>query len=190
MKKAVLIVLIAGMASWAVYDFVSPAADTADKEEDTGESSSGETAGDESDEGGLSKGDLAPDFELKTLKGDAVRLSDYQGERVIVNFWASWCAPCRDEIPDLQKLYDNKDVEILAVNLTRSEESQEKVRDFVDNYEMSFPKPMDKDGDVAEKYKVRAYPTSYMINSDGRIQFKVRGPMPYDVMTEELAKIE
>ncbi|GAB3047134.1 hypothetical protein GCM10027286_07230 [Virgibacillus ainsalahensis] len=76
------------------------------------------------DEVGISVGQIAPDFNLKTLEGKTVRLSDYRGERVIVNFWVTWCPPCRAEIPDFQKLYKNKDVEILAVNLTSTEESK------------------------------------------------------------------
>ncbi|WP_267902155.1 peroxiredoxin family protein [Lentibacillus cibarius] len=74
-----------------------------------------------SDTVGLQKGNIAPDFELTTLEGEQVSLSDYRGQRVVLNFWASWCPPCKAEVPDLQKFYENKDVEILAVNLTKTE---------------------------------------------------------------------
>src|SRR5699024_12509827 len=83
------------------------------------------------DDVGLGKGEKAPNLEIKTLDGEKVKLSDYEGEKVIVNFWATWCPPCREEIPDLQKLYDNYDVEILAIDLTETESSLDVVEEFV-----------------------------------------------------------
>ncbi|RYG74684.1 TlpA family protein disulfide reductase [Lentibacillus lipolyticus] len=200
MKKAILIVLVAGMLSWAVYDLISTPDDTS-VEEDNGNLSGGgkitspppdgnDSEVKESDEVGLSVGQMAPDFELTTLEGETIRLSDYRGQRVIVNFWATWCPPCRAEIPDFQKLYDKKDVEILAVNLTGTEESEEEVRNFVNEFEMTFPVPMDANADVATIYQIRAYPTSYMIDSNGRIQFSAMGAMNYDLMVQELSKME
>src|SRR5699024_9694391 len=114
-----------------------------------------------SDQVGLGKGDIAPDFELKTLDGETVRLSDYRGERVFVNFWATWCPPCRAEIPDLLKLYENKDVEILAVDLSDTEHSVEDVVEFANEIDMdTFPVLMDVNAAVAVEYQVQAYPTS------------------------------
>ncbi|ALX49115.1 TlpA family protein disulfide reductase [Lentibacillus amyloliquefaciens] len=196
MKKAILIVLAVGMLGWAVYDFISPSGETSDVEDTGGNMITSPPPNDnegevqEFNEVGLSLGQIAPDFELTTLEGEPVRLSDYRGQRVIVNFWATWCPPCREEIPDLQKLYDEKDVEILAVDLTKTEESEENVRDFADDFEMTFPVPMDVNSEVATTYQVRAYPTSYMIDSNGRIQFSAMGAMDYDLMVEELSKIE
>ncbi|MFP3339367.1 TlpA disulfide reductase family protein, partial [Micrococcus sp. SIMBA_131] len=63
----------------------------------------------ESNDVGINKGQIAPNFKLQTLNGKTVQLSDYKGKRVIVNFWATWCPPCRAEIPDFQKLYEKKD---------------------------------------------------------------------------------
>ncbi|WP_010529490.1 TlpA family protein disulfide reductase [Lentibacillus jeotgali] len=196
MKKAILIVLVTVMFGWAVYDFTSSSDETS-VEEDTGGNKitspppdNDEGGAEESNEVGLSVGQIAPDFELTTLEGETVRLSDYRGERVIVNFWATWCPPCRAEIPDFQKLYNEKDVEILAVNLTATEEGEEGVRNFVNEFEMTFPVPMDANSDVATTYQVQAYPTSYMIDSNGRIQFFAMGAMNYDLMVEELSKME
>ncbi|PAV29609.1 alkyl hydroperoxide reductase [Virgibacillus profundi] len=178
MKKGIFIVIIVGMIGWAIYDFI-------DSSEN---SSSGENNGSgAADEIGIAMGDIAPDFELETLEGEPVRLSDYRGSRVMLNFWATWCPPCRAEIPDMQKLYDNKDVTILAVNMA---ESQDTVTKFVKEFEMTFPVPMDVESEVMETYQVQAYPTSYMIDSNGRIQFIRLGAMNYDLMVQELEKME
>lgn len=76
---------------------------------------------------GIKQGQYAPDVQLETIDGETVRLSDYRGQPVILNFWATWCPPCRAEIPDFQKLYDDEDqnVEILAINMTNTEDSVE-----------------------------------------------------------------
>src|SRR5699024_2255442 len=116
MKKVILIVLVVGMFGWAIYEFVGSDDEGDENTSDTEESS---------DQVGFGKGHIVLDFELNTLDGETVRLSDYRGERVFVNFWATWCPPCRAEIPDLLKLYENKDVEILAVDLTNTENSVE-----------------------------------------------------------------
>ncbi|GAB3044280.1 TlpA family protein disulfide reductase [Virgibacillus ainsalahensis] len=198
MKKAILVFVIVGMVGWAIYDFVSSTDDTAVQEDNSSDGAkitSPTPAGEEgqveeSDEIGISVGQIAPDFQLETLEGETVHLSDYRGERVIVNFWATWCPPCRAEIPDFQKLYNNEDVEILAVDLTDTEESIEDVRSFVNEYEMTFPVLMDENSDVADMYQVMAYPTSYMVDSSGHIQYIAMGAMNYDLMIQELAKME
>ncbi|HLR02805.1 MAG TPA: TlpA disulfide reductase family protein [Virgibacillus sp.] len=195
MKKGILIVLIVAAFSWAVYEFVSSSDDHSVEENQgnsTGAGSDGESNDDveTSEEVGLSKGNMAPDFELETIDGESVKLSDYRGQKVIVNFWATWCPPCRAEIPDLQKVYDNTDVEILAVNLTDTESDEGKVKPFVDDFEMTFPVLMDQESDVATTYEVAAYPTSYMIDSDGHIQFVAMGAMNYEIMMENLEKFD
>lgn len=90
----------------------------------------------------------------------------------------------------MQKLYDNKDVEILAINLTESEESKEKVAQFVEDFEMTFPVLMDTNSELATTYQVGAYPTSYMVDSNGHIQFSAMGAMNYDLMVQQLEMIE
>lgn len=199
MKKAVLIIVfvgVLGMIGWTVYDFV----DVEDNEEsdNSGGIITSEPAQDEdgevnnlADDVGLGKGEKAPDFELKTLDGEKAKLSDYEGEKVIVNFWATWCPPCREEIPDLQKLYDNYDVEILAIDLTETESSMDAVEDFVyDEFEMTFPVLLDETSEVADTYQVMAYPTSYMVDTEGYIQFLAMGAMQYEQMEEELEKLD
>src|SRR5699024_2670354 len=122
MKKAIFIVIIvaiAGMIGWTIYDFAGSANDDGPEEETGGATITAPTSDEDDEEGGgkessnqvgIDIGDKAPDFSLETLGGKKEKLSDYNGEKVIVNFWATWCPPCREEIPDLQKLYNNRDV--------------------------------------------------------------------------------
>lgn len=195
MKKTILILVVLGMLGWAVYDALISADNTSeDNSSDTTLISQPSTQSinkeDNSSKGvGINEGQIAPDFTLRTLDGKAVQLSDYRGKRVIVNFWATWCPPCRAEIPDFQKLYEKKDVEILAVNLTETEESTEEVKGFIKEYGMTFPVLMDKRSDVSTTYQVRAYPTSYMIDSNGRIQFVAMGALNNDLMVQEYEKM-
>lgn len=137
-------------------------------------------------EAGLDVGQMAPDFELKTLDGESVRLSDYKGQMVMLNFWASWCPPCRVEMPHMETYYqENKedDIEILAVNMTTLERgSQDKVPDFVDKHGLTFPILMDEDGDIKDLYKVMVYPTTYILNEDGIITDRINIPLDVEVI--------
>ena len=171
MKKAIPIVIVIGMLGWAIFEFVN--------------SSSGAA-----DEVGLERGKVAPDFEVTTLEGEQVKLSDFRGERVMLNFWATWCPPCRAEMPDMQKVYEEEDVTILAVNMTETEINEEVVSDFVDELDLTFPILMDEESDVTFSYKIQAYPTSYMIDTNGRIQFITYGPMNHEQMMQQFNSME
>ncbi|MGE7932062.1 peroxiredoxin family protein [Viridibacillus arvi] len=135
---------------------------------------------DESAESGLKINDVAPDFQLKNLAGEQVKLSDYRGQKVLLNFWASWCPPCKEEIPYMQKYFEEygekSDMVILAVNMTRVEKgSKEKIGQFVEKYKITFPVLLDdEDGKVMKLYDVRLFPTTYIINSEGVITQTVR----------------
>ncbi|ASK64034.1 alkyl hydroperoxide reductase [Virgibacillus phasianinus] len=198
MKKAILLVIVVGMFGFAVYDFTSSTDEPTPKEGNesvsggkiTSPPANNQEEVKESDQVGLERGEIAPDFKLQTLNGETVQLSDYRGKRVLINFWATWCPPCRAEIPDLQKLYENKDVAILAVNMTGSEKSKGAVTEFAKKYGMTFPVLLDENADVTTTYQVRAYPTSYMIDSEGRIQFIALGAMNYELMTQQLEKMK
>ncbi len=134
------------------------------------------------DNPGLKKGDTPPDFELSTLDGDVVKLSDLKGKKVVLNFWASWCGPCKAEMPHMQKYYkkykDTDNVEIVAVNLTTEERRGIKgVEEFIDTYGLTFPIPLDKEGTVMDAYRIIPIPTTFMIGTDGKISQKIVGPM-------------
>ncbi|MDN3450001.1 redoxin domain-containing protein [Planococcus sp. APC 3906] len=185
MKKMILGVIITAMVGWTIYDLLLPGKEAAEETE----IAKSETA--QSETTGLAVGDLAPDFELMTMDGQTVRLSDYRGQRVFINFWATWCPPCRAEMPDMQQLYEEQDVpvEILAVNLTASEQSQENIATFVEDFGLSFPILLDTNSETANKYKVKAVPASYMIDTTGRIAFVAPGAMNKEFMAQEVEKM-
>lgn len=138
---------------------------------------------------GLKKGDTPPDFELTTLAGDVVTLSELKGKKVMLNFWASWCGPCKAEMPHMQKYYkankDKDNVEIVAVNLTTAEKRGLKgVEEFIDAYGLTFPIPLDEDGTVMDAYQIIPIPTTYMIGTDGTIDQKIVGPMDEKTIKE------
>lgn len=141
---------------------------------------------------GLENGNLAPDFELKDLEGNTVKLSDYRGKTVLLNFWASWCPPCRAEMPYMEKLYKKykKDnFEVVAVNMTNTEKSREDAEKFVEELGLTFTIPLDEQGVVGADYEVLAYPTSYFIDSDGVIRYKVLGALSEESMEKEIRKL-
>ncbi|OXS79357.1 redoxin domain-containing protein [Domibacillus enclensis] len=167
-----LIVLLIGIAGFNLYN---------DRKEVTEIDSTGIAVSD--DQTGIALGDRAPDFKLQTMDGEEVNLSDYKGKKVFLNFWATWCPPCKAEMPHMQAFYEEQpeDVEILAVNL---EESTEKAADFAKQYELTFPILMDADGTVAETYEVYTIPTTYVLNEDGTVHQKIVGPMDEPMMQE------
>ncbi|WP_188455607.1 redoxin domain-containing protein [Virgibacillus oceani] len=136
---------------------------------------------------GIEPGNLAPDFELETLAGDTVKLSDLQGKKVILNFWATWCPPCKVEMPEMQRFYEEykDEVEILAVNLTGSEKNEKNVSSFIEQYDYTYPILLDKDSEVSDAYEIAPIPTTYFIGTNGKIQQPRKvGPMTYDYMVE------
>ncbi|WP_047981171.1 TlpA family protein disulfide reductase [Ornithinibacillus contaminans] len=142
---------------------------------------------------GINEGDTAPDFKLKMLNGDTVTLSDLKGKKVLVNVWATWCPPCKEEMPELQQFYEEygDDIEIIAVNATGSERNEQAVRDFISEYDYTFPVAFDKDMEVTDNYMVISIPTSYFIGTDGVIQVPRKvGPMTYDFMVEMMNKLK
>lgn len=191
MKKTLLILLVVGMFGWTLYEFVISANSQDDmitSDDPVKEKTKEQPV--ESDEEGIQEGQLALDFELETLDGETVKLSDYRGQRVMLNFWATWCPPCRAEMPDMQKFQDNQDVQILAVNLTETEAGRAQVENFMDELNLSMTVPMDEESAVSTDYSVMAYPTTYMIDSNGRIQSVMMGAINYDLMVQQFEMMQ
>lgn len=190
MKKILLILLVVGMFGWTVYEFIisTNSQDDTITSDPVKEQTKAQPV--ESDEEGIQEGQIALDFELETLDGETVKLSDYKGQRVMLNFWATWCPPCRAEMPDMQKFQDNKDVQILAVNLTETEAGRAQVENFMDELNLSMTVPMDEESAVSTDYSVMAYPTTYMIDSNGRIQSVMMGAINYDLMVQQFEMMQ
>ena len=143
---------------------------------------------------GTGKGDAAPDFTLTTLDGKEVSLSDYKGKKVVLNFWTSWCPPCKAEMPHMQNYYEDMseeaNVEILAVNLTNKDNGVDEVSSFVEDYGLTFPIPMDEEGQIGNAYKVIPIPTTYMIDTNGIIQNMIVGPMNEEMLIDSVDKLK
>jgi cytochrome c-type biogenesis protein len=134
---------------------------------------------------GLDVGNLAPDFTVETLTGDTLTLSSLRGRVVLLNFWATWCAPCNAEMPDFEKLtkrYSPDDFTVLAINFM---ETPEQITPFMRQYGLTFEIGLDPDGKInTSQYLVRGYPTSYLINRDGVIVARQAGVFESEVLAE------
>lgn len=136
------------------------------------------------------EGKKARDFTLPDLNGGKVTLSDLRGKVVLLNFWATWCPPCREEMPSMESLhkkYEGKDMVVLAVAIDRKGEKI--VRPFIEEKGFTFPVLIDKKGDVSDSYGVFAVPTTYIIGKDGTVLEKVQGAADW-FDTEALAYFE
>lgn len=213
MKKFIIGIVLMLMFGWALYEFLVPKENEAsinnpndspklitdlptnnlDDESATNEEENEET--EENDPAsdpitGLEIGNIAPDFQLSTLAGEEVSLSDFLGQRVMINFWATWCPPCRAEMPDMEEFYLYNDIIILAINLTETEPNVQQVQDFVNEFYLSFPILLDETLTVATAYEVKPIPTSYFIDSNGIIQSKAFWALTYDQMIGEFEKMK
>ena len=118
----------------------------------------------------------APAFTARNLKGQRVQLADHRGKVVILNLWATWCGPCRVEMPGMENLYRryrSLGLEILAVSLDKG--SSDKVQTFADEYRLSFPVLLDSDGQVESLYDTHTIPTTFVIDKKGMIVAEVDG---------------
>jgi cytochrome c biogenesis protein CcmG, thiol:disulfide interchange protein DsbE len=124
---------------------------------------------------GISEGQSAPDFSLETLDGDKVSLSDYRGQIVLINFWATWCAPCRAEIPAIEAVLEARQDEPFVVLGVNYQESRDRIRPFVDELSMTYPVLLDETGRVMQTYRAPGLPMSILLDENGVIQHRHAG---------------
>lgn len=128
---------------------------------------------------GIQAGSPAPDFQLENMSGKMVKLSDYKGKTVILNFWATWCPPCKTEMPYIEDFYiknKDKNVIVLAINLTNLEKNKNDIQQFINDHHLTFPVLLDGKGKVAKVYQNLTIPTTFIIDKTGRIVQKIVGP--------------
>ncbi len=129
----------------------------------------------------LTPAPAAADFSLPRLEGGETRLSDLTGQLVLLNFWATWCAPCRKEMPAMQRLYDrysDKNFTVLAV--TVDGDDQERIARITKAMKLNFPILLDQDDRAGDLYEVSGLPVSYLIHPDGRILARAVGMREWD----------
>jgi len=134
-------------------------------------------------------GDPAPDFTLSTLDGASVTLAELKGRPVVVNFWASWCNPCREEFPLLAEALDSHENADLAIVGITYRDIESDSRDFVEDMGVTWPQGVDEDNEVARAFGVRAIPQTFFIDRDGNIAARVFGFSSERALEEPLAKI-
>ncbi len=134
----------------------------------------------------------APDFNLQTLDGQTVTLSSLRGQAVMINLWASWCPPCRQEMPEILRAYEahrDQGFTVLAVNTT-FQDNETDVRAFVREFGLTFPVVLDPTGSMSRRSQLRALPTTFFVDRRGAIQeVVVGGPMSRALIESKVAKI-
>lgn len=123
---------------------------------------------------------LAPEFDLAGPDGKRIRLSDFQGEPLIVNFWATWCPPCRAEMPSMQRAWEQMRDEGIAVVAINVGESAGDIKRFLDQEPVGFPLPMDESSQVVQAWPVRGLPTTFVVDPQGRLAYKAVGEREWD----------
>lgn len=135
-------------------------------------------------------GSRAPDFELTDLQGHKHRLSDYRGQGVFLNFWGTWCPPCKQEMPYINNQYHqfkDKGVQVLAVDI---QESQLAVKEFASRYNLDFPIMIDTDKEVMTAYGIDPLPATFLIDKNGNVVKYYTGSLTEDMVREFMEKIK
>lgn len=182
MKKNVFIfVILLGLVAYSAYDYINKRTVSGENKQQSVQDGGAAI--------GIKEGEQAPDFTLNGLDGTPVSLSDLRGKVVVLNFWASWCPPCRVEMPHMQRLYEKYEAEnvvVLGINLTSTEKSPGAAQGFVEEQGLSFPVLLDSKGEVMDTFRIVAYPTTYFIDEEGVIRQVSQGAMNADMLKKAI----
>ncbi|WP_433742268.1 TlpA family protein disulfide reductase [Falsibacillus pallidus] len=172
-KKIAFILLLGGLCTAIIVNAAErPALSTQPQNEALSQTETTDTLP------GLKIGEAAPNFSLTTTQGKNVSLQDYKGKRVLLNFWAPWCPPCKMEIPELEKFSKTLDDQIVL--LTINIDPMSNVKGFAQKYGATFPILLDKKDEVNQAYKLLTIPTTYLIDEKGTIINKHIGAMTFE----------
>ncbi len=124
----------------------------------------------------------APDFVLKDIHGKPVSLAQFKGKPILLNFWATWCGPCKEEMPSMQRLHDtaknNGEFHVIAISIDRS--NLKKVSQYAENLNLNFPILLDPERKTRKAYFIRGLPTSYLIDAEGKLRGFISGARQWD----------
>ncbi len=135
------------------------------------------------------KKELAPNFTLRLLEDKDFHLNDYKGKPILINFFASWCLPCREEMPVLEKIvheYEPKGVVFLGIAI---DDTEAKMKDFVAKYNVTFPVGLDKTAAIQKSFGIYGIPTTYFIDKQGVINYSHSGSVTEELLQHELDKL-
>ncbi|NJP06986.1 MAG: TlpA family protein disulfide reductase [Chloroflexaceae bacterium] len=138
----------------------------------------------------LEVGDRAPDFRYTLADGSQHRLSDFQGQKVLLNFWASWCPPCTHEMPDIQQAATTHAADGLTVLAVNFHEEADVIESFATEHNLSIPLIANPSGDISTRYGVTGLPVSFFINTDGTISYKQIGLLNTDFIELRLERMQ
>lgn len=126
-------------------------------------------------------GSPAPEFQIPDINGQSISLKDFRGKAVLLNFWATWCGPCREEIPSLNALYQRyRDQGFVVLGVSVDEEDQDVIEEFLKVIPVDFPILLDPEQTLATTYETFRIPESFFIDPEGKIVGKVSGPQDYE----------
>jgi peroxiredoxin len=138
----------------------------------------------------LNVGDVAPDFSYILPDGTAQRLSDLRGQKVMINFWATWCPPCTAEMPDIQQAYEQYHDDGFMVLAVNRNEQIGQISTFAQEMGLTIPLVTDPEGTIGDAYGARGLPTTYFINTDGTVDFRQQGIMTLEFIEQRIEDMQ
>lgn len=197
-KKKFLIIAVAFIlvmaAAFLLYSQLTKDADSGNlsaESAENGTAQNGDSSGESNDGSGQEKIE-APDFTVYDKDGNKVSLSDYLGKPVVLNFWASWCGPCKTEMPDFEKAYKERgdEIQFLMVNMTDgSRETIDSASEYIEDQGFTFPVFFDTDVDAANTYGAYSIPMTFFIDSEGYLTARATGALDEATLNQGLDMI-